>query len=324
MKVLITGVGGFIGSHLAEKLLSLGYEVYGIDNFDGFYSRDIKNKNLELAGGHPNFRMHELDITNPDTFKAFEKESFSVVYHLAAKAGVRPSIKAPAQYLKTNVEGTLNLLEYMKSVNQKKLVFASSSSIYGNSKIIPFSEDSVTDQPISPYAFSKKSCELLNYYYHNLYGMDIINLRFFTVYGPRQRPDLAIHKFVRQISNNEPIEIYGDGSAARDFTFIDDIITGVVNAGDYLLKNNHVFETINLGNNSPVTVANLVDLLRKQLGRDFPVTYNSMQEGDVDITYANINKAKSLLGYDPATGFEKGLTEFIKWYNHSFQESISK
>lgn len=314
MKVLITGVAGFIGSHLADTLLAMGHTIYGIDDFDPFYPKEIKLKNIAGAAAHPNFHFFEFDITEKNNWDILGKEKFDLIYHLAAKAGVRPSIEQPLSYLYTNVEGTLNLLEYMRGTGDTKLVFASSSSIYGNCKTIPFSESALTDEPISPYAFSKKSCELLNYNYHHLYNIDIINLRFFTVYGPRQRPDLAIHKFMNRISAGQPIEIYGDGTTARDYTYIEDIVSGVIKAGDYLAGHKNVFEIVNLGNNSPVMLMDMVDTFKKVLGTDFATVRKPMQDGDVDITYADISKAHRLFGYDPQTSFEDGLTRFVAWH----------
>ncbi|MGN6567676.1 MAG: GDP-mannose 4,6-dehydratase [Flavipsychrobacter sp.] len=314
MKILITGVAGFIGSHLAEYYLKGDTEVYGIDNFDDFYPLSIKLKNIEACKSNRNFHFHELDITDFNQFSKLEDTKFDIIFHLAAKAGVRPSIEAPQKYLSTNVSGTMNILEYMRNTNCKKLVFASSSSVYGNCKTIPFVEDALTDEPISPYAFSKKSCELLNYNYHHLYNIDILNLRFFTVYGPRQRPDLAIHKFMKRILNEQPIEMYGDGSTARDYTFIDDTINGIVKAGEYLLNHNEVYDTINLGNSSPVQLSDLIKAIEAVTGKNAQIIVKNMQDGDVDITYADINKAKEVIGYDPQTKLEVGLKKFYDWY----------
>jgi len=314
MKILITGAAGFIGSHLSEYYLKEGVDVYGIDNFDDFYPLAVKLKNIEPFINYANFHFTELDITDYNQFNKLNNISFDIVFHLAAKAGVRPSIEAPQKYLNTNVTGTLNILEYMRANSCKKLVFASSSSVYGNCKTIPFAEHTLTDEPISPYAFSKKSCELLNYNYHHLYGIDILNLRFFTVYGPKQRPDLAIHKFIKKIANNEPIEMYGDGLSARDYTFIDDTINGVVKAGEYILKNEGVYDTINLGNSTPVKLADLISAIEKIVDKKISVIKKEMQEGDVDITYADIDKAHIMLGYSPKTKLEDGLKKFYNWY----------
>lgn len=318
MKVLITGAAGFIGSHLSEELLKQGHEVVGIDNFDSFYSREIKERNLLVAKENSNFHFIEMDITNADAFGQLNNEQFSVIYHLAANAGVRPSIEKPEKYVDTNIHGTLNILNYMRQCGTTKLVFASSSSIYGNNCEIPFVETANTDEPISPYAFSKKSCELLNYCYHQLYKLDIINLRFFTVYGPRQRPDLAIHKFIKLVSNGNSIEMYGDGSTARDYTYIDDIVKGVVSSGDYILNNNDVYEIVNIGNNSPVKLSELISAIKKVVGKDFPVIQKGEQMGDVDITYASVEKAKQLFGYAPDTQLEEGLTKFYDWYKSEY------
>lgn len=316
MKVLITGAAGFIGSHLTDTLLAAGHEVYGVDNFDDFYSKDIKLGNIAEAGKNPDFHFLELDIRNQKDFNALGNQHFDVVYHLAAKAGVRPSIEAPEKYIETNITGTLHVLEYMRASKSTKLAFASSSSVYGNCTIIPFSEDNPVDEPISPYAFTKKSCELLNFNYHHLYNIDVINLRFFTVFGPRQRPDLAIHKFLNKIKNDQPIEVFGDGSTSRDYTFIEDIISGVVRAGEYLMKNDKVYETVNLGNHTPVKLSELITKYRNILGFDFKTVNKGMQEGDVDITYANIDKAHKLLGYQPTTSFDDGLKKFVDWHNN--------
>lgn len=314
MKILITGAAGFIGSHLSEYYLNDGVDVYGIDNFDDFYPLAVKLKNIESFKNHPNFHFAELDITDYDQFSKLNNLSFDIVFHLAAKAGVRPSIEAPQKYLNTNVIGTLNVLEYMRACNCKKLVFASSSSVYGNCRTIPFVEHALTNEPISPYAFSKKSCELLNYNYHHLYNIDVLNLRFFTVYGPKQRPDLAIHKFIKKIANDEPIEMYGDGLSARDYTFVDDTISGVVKAGEYILKNESVYDTINLGNSAPVKLADLIGAIEKVVDKKVIVVKKEMQEGDVDITYADISKAYIMLGYEPKTKLEEGLKKFYNWY----------
>lgn len=314
MKILITGVAGFIGSHLAAHYLQAGVEVYGIDNFDDFYPLAVKMRNIQAFMSKKNFHFIELDITEYKQFDKLEGNWFDVVFHLAAKAGVRPSIEAPNRYLNTNVGGTLNILEYMRTNKCNKLIFASSSSVYGNSKVIPFVEDTRTDEPISPYAFSKKSCELLNYNYHHLYNIDVLNLRFFTVYGPGQRPDLAIHKFIKKIENNEHIEMYGDGLSARDYTFIDDTISGVVKAGEYILNNDAVYETVNLGNSSPVQLTDLIAAIEKVVGKKVQIVKNKMQEGDVDITYADITKAKRMLEYNPQTNLEDGLKVFYDWY----------
>lgn len=314
MKTLITGVAGFIGSHLSEKLLSLGHEVVGIDNFDNFYTREIKERNLQASLLNSNFTFYELDISKSANLEILESNQFELIVHIAAKAGVRPSIENPELYIENNMVGTLNMLELMRKINCKKMVFASSSSVYGNNIKTPFDEEDNTDHQISPYAVSKKSCELLNYSYHKLYDFDIVNLRFFTVYGPRQRPDLAIHKFVKKMSNEEPIEVFGDGNSARDYTFISDTISGIVGAINYLKTHDKIYEIINLGNNTPITLKSLIDKIEASLNCKANLLHKPMQEGDVDITYACIEKAGKLLNYSPKTSLEEGLREFINWY----------
>jgi UDP-glucuronate 4-epimerase len=320
MKVLITGCAGFIGSHLSEYFLSQGHEVVGIDNFDSFYSKEKKEKNLSVSLSNKKFTFIELDIVNSADFARLPS-GIDVVIHLAAKAGVRPSIMDPQAYTDTNVKGTLNILEWMKQNKITKMVFGSSSSVYGNNKKVPFVEDDVVDFPISPYAFTKKACELLNHTYHHLYGFDIINLRFFTVYGPRQRPDLAIRKFVELISTGKPVHLFGDGNTARDYTFINDIRNGIFSAFNYVSSHKNVFEIVNLGNSSPVKLNELVNCISEVLNKKPIINYESMQPGDVDITFANIEKAKRLLNYSPSTPLKEGLTAFVNWFSN---EAISK
>jgi len=312
---LVTGAAGFIGSHLSEALLAAGYKVTGVDNFDPFYGRDIKEKNLATASQHPNFKLLEGDAGDQSLLN--QAGDIDVVIHLAAKPGVLPSIKDPAAYIRANIGTTNSILEWMKSREMKKLVFASSSSVYGNNTKIPFEEDDDVNRPISPYAFTKRSCELMNYTYHTLYGFDIINLRFFTVYGERQRPDLAIHKFVKQIFDKKPITIYGDGSTARDYTYYADTVQGIMAAIDRVLSKGDLWETINLGNNSPVQLIDLVNAIGKAAGVEPVLVYEDMKPGDVNITYASIEKAKQILGYHPNTDLETGLARFITWYREN-------
>jgi len=312
--ILITGIAGFIGSHLSELLLNNGYKVIGIDNFDSFYSTDIKKRNLKKSLSINNFTFIEADIISKDSLNKIQTE-IDVVIHIAAKAGVLPSIQDASGYIDANIKGTNNILDWMKERSIKKLLFASSSSVYGNSKEIPFNETQSVDKLISPYAFTKRSCELMNYVYHHLYGIDILNLRFFTVYGPRQRPDLAIHKFVKMIDEGKSITMYGDGSTARDYTYVADTVAGVFNAMNYLLNNEKVFETVNLGNNHPVTLKELIDMLYKLMNKKPDIIQMPMQPGDVDVTYADISKAKALFNYKPQKPFREGLMDFINWYN---------
>lgn len=312
--VLITGCAGFIGSHVCEVLLEKGWKVIGIDNFDLFYERKIKESNLAKCMTNPNFILQELDITDTISINKIDQQ-IDIVIHFAAKAGVLPSLKTPLAYIHTNIYGSATILEFMKIRGIKKYIFASSSSIYGNSKNIPFKENISVDHPVSPYAFTKKSAELMNYTYHHLYNIDILNLRFFTVYGPRQRPDLAIHKFIKQIYNKEPITIYGDGTTARDYTHITDIVHGIDNAINYLLSENNVCEIINLGNNHPVMLSELINIISKLIDQKINIKYLPLQAGDVDITYADISKAQKLLSYHPTTEISYGIKDFISWYN---------
>ncbi len=315
---LLTGCAGFIGSHTAEMLINKGHRVIGIDNFDDFYPREIKEKNISGFINHPDLQLIENDITEKDTFNNIA-EKIDFVIHFAAKAGVRPSIENPGAYVKTNIEGTQNILEWMKQKSIKKMLFASSSSVYGNNKKHPFSEDDNVDSPISPYAFTKRSCEMLTNLWHQLYGIDVINLRFFTVYGPRQRPDLAIRKFASLIMENKAVSLFGEGDSARDYTYIDDILSGIYKAIDYLNNNNSVYEIINLGNSSPIKLIEFVRLLYQYMEKEENLVYMPMQIGDVNYTYADIKKASDLLNFNPKTKFSEGLKEFIKWLKENKQ-----
>lgn len=312
MRILVTGAAGFIGSHLTEQLLNMGHSVIGIDNFDPFYDRKIKERNIATAETHPQFNLIEGDILDIDKhIDAIGK--IDVVYHLAAKAGVQPSLKDPAGYMRTNIQGTLAILEWMRQQGCTKLIFASSSSVYGNTNKIPFQESDVCNQPVSPYAFSKVSAEMLNYNYHHLFGFSIVNLRFFTVYGPRQRPDLAIHKFVKRLVNSQPIDMYGNGETARDYTFIADTVNGLVNSLDYIVTHPGIFEIINLGNNHPVPLKEMIRGIEDAVGSKFIINQMEKQPGDVDITYASVEKAKTLLNYNPSIKFEDGVAIFLEW-----------
>jgi len=311
-KVLITGSAGFIGSSLAENLVSSGFKVIGLDNFSPFYPRDIKERNISSLIENPNFEFIEGDIKNAEHLESIPE--FDLLVHLAAKAGVRPSIENPQAYIDTNITGTHNLLKLCVSRSVKKIVFASSSSIYGNSKHLPFVEEGYEYEPISPYAFTKRSCELMNHTYHHLYGLDILNLRFFTVFGPRQRPDLAIHKFVRLLEAGEEIPMFGDGSTARDYTFIDDIVGGIKSSIDYLDQHEKVFEIVNLGNHTPVNLKDMIYAVAEVVGVEPKIKELPMQDGDVDITFASIEKAKRLFGYSPSTSFQDGLNKFYEWH----------
>ncbi len=313
MNILITGVAGFIGGHLAEQLLQEGFNVLGIDNFDSYYRRDIKEENLKLCKRHPNFKFIEGDIRQLKRL-VLNAKSIDLVIHLAAKVSVLPSLQNPQTYIDTNISGTQAVLDFMRANKILKLIFASSSSIYGNNKKVPFCEVDEVNHPISPYAYTKKTNELMIAAYHQLYGIDAMCLRFFTVYGPRQRPDLAIHKFVRLIQARKSITMYGDGNSARDYTYISDIIDGILLTIQYLGKQKHIYEIINLGNNQPVALKDMIAIIYEVCNKPSNIVQLPMQPGDVAITYADIEKAQSLLGYLPKMAFGEGIKEFVDWY----------
>ncbi|MDX8336860.1 GDP-mannose 4,6-dehydratase [Candidatus Cetobacterium colombiensis] len=341
MKIVVTGVAGFIGSHLVENLLSLGHSVVGIDNFHEFYSENIKIKNV-LESVNKTEYLNEilskdgkdkkiqalLEKVNSDAYtleycnlkdlesldKIFNENKIDMVINLAGLAGVRPSLENPIEYEKVNMGGYLNLLECSKKYGVKKFIQASSSSVYGNNKVVPFKETDVVDFAISPYASTKKSGEVLGHVYYKLYNIDTLQFRFFTVYGPRQRPDLAIHKFVDKILKGESIPFFGDGETYRDYTYIDDIIDGVIKGVKYLQANDNVYEIINLGESDAISLNNMVQTIERHLDKKAIIDRLPMQPGDVKRTYANIDKAKELLGYKPTTKFDDGIAKFIKWY----------
>ena len=312
--ILVTGCCGFIGSHLTEKLLSEGYHVTGIDNFDPFYDRSIKEENLALFSSHPSFRFFETDIRDKDFASSFKHDKPDAVIHLAAKAGIRPSLEDVNGYIDTNITGTANILEFMRNQCVRKIIFTSSSSVYGNSKVVPFSEKEPLNKPISPYAFTKLSGEMLCYNFHSLYGIDVLNLRLFTVYGPRQRPDLAIHKFVRLMAEGKSITMYGNGVTSRDYTYVSDIVAGYLAALQLLFNKKNLFETINLGNSNPVALNDLVAAIGKAMQVIPQVIHDKIQPGDVETTYADISKAVSLLGYSPQVSIQEGLASFVAWF----------
>lgn len=312
MNILVTGCAGFIGSHVTERLLLENNVVIGIDNFNNFYSVEVKEKNLMRSQLFQKFILYKIDIKDTAIVEnIFEKHNIDVVIHLAAKAGVRPSIEDPKGYYLTNLLGTLNILEAMKKNDIVKLIFASSSSVYGNNSKIPFKESDNVDHPISPYAGSKKATELLIYTYYKLYGIQSTLLRFFTVYGPRQRPEMAIAKFTRMILENREIELYAGGKSFRDYTYIDDIVDGIICAIEKIKG----FEIINLGNSSPIELINLVKLIECNLGKKAKIQFYSTQAGDVDITCADISKAKRILNFKPTTKIEDGIKKYIEWCN---------
>lgn len=308
--ILVTGGAGFIGSSLADKLLETE-EVIVVDNMNDFYSPQIKESNIQHNLGNPKYKFYKTDIENRDELeKVFKENKIDTIVHLAARAGVRPSIEAPLDYIKTNILGTTNILELMKEYNVKKLVFASSSSVYGNCKEKVFSEDLKITEPISPYAATKSACEQICYTYHKLYNIQVVALRFFTVYGPRQRPDLAIHKFFKLIQNEKPIPVFGDGLTKRDYTYIDDIVSGVVSAINY---NQSDYEIINIGGGEPVTLNRMIEEIENVLGKRAIINRLPMQKGDVDKTVSDITKAEKLLNYHPKTTFKNGIKKFADW-----------
>ena len=309
MKILITGAAGFIGSHLSERVLADGWSVVGVDNFDDFYDPRIKRRNVEGCLKRKNFQLIEADIRDSAAMDEAVGAGVEIVVHLAARAGVRPSIALPQLYADVNVNGTVVLLEAVRKHKVSKFIFGSSSSIYGNNKKVPFSEDDNVDLPISPYAATKKAGELICHTYHHLYEMDMTCLRYFTVYGPRQRPDLAIHKFARLIEEGKPIPVYGDGTMMRDFTYIDDIIDGTVAA----MQKCSGFNIYNLGESRPISVNDLITEIEKALGKKALKEYLSAQPGDVERTYADVTKAVRELGYNPATTIRDGLAKFVTW-----------
>ena len=309
MRVLVTGAAGFIGSHLCERLLADGCTVVGVDNFDDFYDPQIKRRNIAGCLKNSNFQLFEADIRDRAAMAEAIGQGVEIIVHLAAKAGVRPSIAQPLLYSDVNINGTMVMLELAKEREIDKFIFASSSSVYGNNEKVPFSEDDNVDFPISPYAATKKAGELICHTYHHLCEMSITCLRFFTVYGPRQRPDLAINKFARLIERGEPIPVYGDGTMMRDFTYIDDIIAGTVAAMNKCAG----FNVYNLGESEPIKVNDLIAKIENALGRKAVKEYLPPQPGDVERTYADVTKAGRDLAYDPKTNIRTGLANFAEW-----------
>jgi UDP-glucuronate 4-epimerase len=311
-KIVVTGGAGFIGSHLIDELLEQGHEVLSIDNFDPFYDKSEKLNNLEKHFSYHTFTFKEADITDKTTLRQIIA-SFNpqYIFHLAAKAGVRPSVENPDAYVKTNVNGSLHILEIAREVKPVRTILASSSSVYGLNGKIPFSETDATLNPASPYAATKIGMEALAHTFSHLFEMDIVSLRFFTVYGPRQRPDLAIRKFMQLIESGKPITLFGDGSTSRDYTYIDDIIQGVIKSMEF--SNSKRYEVFNLGNSSPVTLTELIRAIEITVGKKAIIEYHSMQSGDVPVTYADITKSKQVLGYMPETSLHAGLENMYKW-----------
>ena len=312
---LITGGAVFIGSSLSERLIKEGNKVVTIDNFCDFYNPIIKENNVKELIKNPNFKLYRNDIRDRESVKRiFEENNIDIVMHLAAMAGVRPSIENPILYQEVNCMGTQNILEEMKAHNVKNLVMASSSSVYGNCKEVPFKEDMIVDFAISPYAATKKANEVMTHVYHKLFDMNVIMLRFFTVYGPKQRPDLAINKFTRLMLEDKEIPMFGDGTTSRDYTYIDDIVDGIIKSCNYVVNNKNVYEILNLGNSSPVSLKEMINTIGQAVGVEPKIKQLPMQPGDVDRTFADISKAKELIGYNPKTSFKEGIENFVEWY----------
>ncbi len=313
-QVLITGGAGFIGSHLVDRLLNEGgWSVTVIDDFNDFYSPDIKRANIAAHLENPDFNLAEADIRDEKTLaELFADTNFDVIVHLAARAGVRPSLSEPKLYAETNINGTLNLLELARKYGIEQFVFGSSSSVYGINAKVPFAEDDRIHQPISPYAATKAAGELICHTYSHLYDIRCVCLRFFTVYGARQRPDLAIHKFSKLISESKPIPVFGDGTMRRDYTYIDDIIQGVRAAIDY---DSSIYEIFNLGESETTELSELISLLERSLDMPAVIDRQPMQPGDVPTTYADISKSRELLGYNPTTKIAEGIPKFVEWFS---------
>lgn len=318
MTVIVTGAAGFIGSHLCERLVARGDQVVGVDSFDTFYDPAIKRRNLSALAGNPAFRLVEADLRDAARLVSEVAEAggegASALVHLAARAGVRPSIQDPLLYSQVNLDGTTSTLELARQLGVGGFVFGSSSSVYGNSPDVPFSESDPVDRPISPYAATKRAGELLCHTYSHLYGMAVVCLRFFTVYGPRQRPDLAIHKFARLMAAGEPIPVFGDGATRRDYTYVDDIVQGIEGALAFAAAHPGAFEIVNLGESDTVTLSRLIELLAHSLGVTPVLQRLPAQPGDVDQTYADIGRARALLGYRPETRIEDGIPRFVEWF----------
>jgi len=318
--ILVTGGAGFIGSHLVDRLIAEGdWRVTVIDDLNDFYSPEIKRSNIAAHLGNPDFKFVERDIRVADELKVvFDEDNFDVIVHLAARAGVRPSLKEPKLYVETNINGTVNLLELAREFGVGQFVFGSSSSVYGINSKVPFSEDDKIFQPISPYAATKAAGELLCHTYSHLYDIRTVCLRFFTVYGARQRPDLAIHKFTKLITEGQPIQVFGDGSSRRDYTYIDDIIQGVRASIDY---DGSMHEVFNLGESETTELSRLIDLIENAVGNKAIIDRQPIQPGDVPVTFADISKARRLLNYDPHTKIETGIPNFVAWYQNLHAEA---
>jgi UDP-glucuronate 4-epimerase len=318
VKVVVTGGAGFIGGHLCRRLLERGDAVWALDSFDTFYDPEIKRRTVRELSAHPAFRGVEGDVCEPQAaaaaLAAAGAPRADAIVHLAARAGVRPSIQHPLLYARVNVEGTAGVLELSRRMGDAPVVFGSSSSVYGNTAPAPFREDDPVAAPISPYAASKRAGELLCHAHHHVHGTSVVVLRFFTVYGPRQRPDLAIHKFARLLADGRPIPVFGDGSTRRDYTWVDDIVQGVEGAIGLAAAGPGTFEIVNLGESEPVSLSRLVRLLGDAMAVTPVLDLQPAQPGDVDRTCADITRARRLLGYAPRTPIEEGIPRFVEWF----------
>jgi len=320
MNILITGGAGFIGSHLSEKIIKMGHRVICVDNFNDYYDPLVKEDNLKDIIDDKRFSLFRVDILDREKIsEVFATQNIDMVIHLAARAGVGPSLTNAILYEKVNVQGTINLLEQCKENGIDRFIFASSSSVYGGNTKTPFSEKDIVDLPVSPYAATKKSGELICYTYHHLYNISVFAFRFFTVYGPRQRPEMAIHKFTRDILDGKQIEVFGDGTSSRDYTYIDDIIDGITASLEIIRG----YEILNLGNSKPVKLLKLIKLIEGETQKSADMRYSDDQPGDVFTTYADISKAEKLIKYYPHTSIEIGVKKFIEWYKNKKKEAVS-
>ncbi len=310
-RTLVTGAAGFIGSHVADALLARGERVVGLDNFDSFYAREIKESNVADARRNPGFTLVEGDLRDRALCaRVLAEHGIGTIVHLAARAGVRPSVLDPELYADVNVRGFAVLLEAARAAGVTRIVYASSSSVYGGGAEVPFREDGAVDHPLSPYAATKRANELQAVTHHHLHGGDLVGLRFFTVYGPRQRPEMAIHRFTRLIDEGRPVPVFGDGTARRDFTYIDDIVQGVLGAFD----RGRGCRVYNLGESATTTVLELIERIAATLGRPYEVDHRPPEPGDVPVTFADVGRARAELGYDPRVPLADGVARFVAWY----------
>ena len=320
MKILITGAAGFIGSWVVERLLANGHDVVGLDYFDDYYDPSIKRRNIEVAGAHPGFTLVTGDFRDRELVSSlFTEHAPRAVIHLGARAGVRPSLENAPLYVDVNLHGTTILLDASRRHGVERFVFASSSSVYGARPLEPFSEDDDVDSPVSPYAATKRAGELICHTYNHLFGLPITCLRFFTVYGPRQRPEMAIHYFTRAIAAGEPINVFGDGSAVRDFTFIDDCVDGIVAAFERCAG----FHTYNLGRGGTVRLGDLIGMIESSVGEPAQINYLPAEPGDVPTTFANVSRARTELGYEPSVSIQEGVRRFVEWFRSQQNNDVA-